>query len=109
MQVSCLWMINFKKRLRKIGKRYSAGKTSSYSEPADQDAILTNEYEDYSDVHPLIFYSINALAIKQAALHVNGAAGPSGTDAQAWKHFVTSFGMASDDLCSSLACAEMNN
>lgn len=74
------------------------------SEPAHQDAILTHEYVDCSDVHPVIFDSIDALAIKQAALRVNGAAGPSGADAQAWKRFTTSFGAASDDLCSSLAC-----
>ena len=52
----------------------------------------------------MIFDSIDALSIKQAALRANGAAGPSGADAQAWKRFATSFGVASDDLCSALAC-----
>ena len=58
---------------------------------------------DYTEVHPLIFDSIDALSIKQAALCVNGAAGPSGADTQAWKRFATYFGAASDDLCSALA------
>ena len=35
---------------------------------------------------------------------MNGAAGPSGADAQAWKRVVTSLGVASDDLCSLLTC-----
>ena len=48
--------------------------------------------------------SIDALPIKRPAFRVNGAAGPSGADVQAWKRFVTSFGAASDDLCSALAC-----
>ena len=52
----------------------------------------------------MIFDSIDALSKKQAALRANGAAGPSGADAQAWKRFATSFGVASDDLCSALAC-----
>ena len=73
-------------------------------EPAHQDAILASANVNCPDVHPVIFESIDALAIKQAALRVTGAAGPSGTDAQAWKHFVTAFGAASDDLCSALAC-----
>ena len=70
------------------------------SEPAHQDAILASANVNCPDVHPVIFESIDALAIKQAALRVTGAAGPSGADAQAWKRFVTAFGAASDDLCS---------
>ena len=73
-------------------------------QPAHQDAILPNEDVDYSDVYPVIFDSVDALAMKQAALRINGAAGPSGADAWAWKRFVTSFGTASDNLCSPLAC-----
>ena len=72
--------------------------------PAHQNAIRAHEDMDYTEVHPVIFDSIDALSIKQAALHVSGAAGPSGTDALAWKRFATSFGAASDDLCSALAC-----
>ena len=45
----------------------------------------------------MIFNSIDALSIKRAALCVNGAASPSGADAQAGKQFVTSFGADSYD------------
>ena len=38
-------------------------------QPAHQDAILINEDVDYSDVHLVIFDSIDALAIKQALLN----------------------------------------
>ena len=72
-------------------------------EPAHQSVIRAHEDMDYTEVHPVIFDSIDALSIKQAALRANGAAGPSGADAQAWKRFATSFGVASD-LCSALAC-----
>ena len=34
---------------------------------------------------------------------MDGAAGPSGLDAAAWKHLCTSFKKASSDLCDSLA------
>ena len=73
-------------------------------EPAHQSAIRAHEDMDHTEVHPVIFDSIDALSIKQAALRVNGAAGPFGADVQAWKWFATSFGAASDDLCSALAC-----
>ena len=73
-------------------------------EPAHQSLIRAHEDMDYTEVHPVIFDSIDALSIKQAALRANGAAGPSGADAQAWKRFATSFGWPSDDLCSALAC-----
>ncbi len=34
------------------------------------------------DVHPVVFDSINAAVIRNAALHTAGAAGPSGIDAR---------------------------
>ena len=45
---------------------------------------------------------ITGEAIRQAALHTYGAAGPSGVDAYAWHCFCSSFQGASTDLCNAL-------
>ena len=50
-----------------------------------------------------MFDSLNADAIRQVALHTNGAAGPSELDAHAWKHFAPPSRNASHNLRSSLA------
>ena len=55
------------------------------------------------EFHPVIFDCINAEAIRKAVLRTNGAAGPSGADANLWKRMCTSFELSSDELCSSLA------
>ena len=54
-------------------------------------------------VNPIIFDAINADTIRNAALHTNGAAGPSGLDAYAWRRLCSSFKSASNSLCSALA------
>ena len=54
-------------------------------------------------VHPVVFEAIDATSIKRAALHTDGAAGPSGIDARGWRRLCASFQSASDDLCHSLA------
>ena len=55
------------------------------------------------EVHPVVFDSIDARAIRFAALNTRGAAGPSGLDAHCWRRLCTSFHAASWDLCHSLA------
>ena len=61
--------------------------------------LLTNLCHD-----PIIFEQITGEAIRQAALHTHGAAGPSGVDAYAWRRFHgSSFQGASTDLCNALA------
>ena len=50
-----------------------------------------------------MFDSLNADAIRQAALHTHGAAGPSGLDAHAWRRICSSFKSASNNLCTALA------
>ena len=72
--------------------------------PLQRDAILSEGDILCSDFHPVMFESNDAPGIKQAALQVNGATGPSGADAKTWKRFISSFGAASDDLCNALAC-----
>ena len=72
-------------------------------QPADMDTTVTANSTSTPMYHPIIFDSIDGQAIRSAALHVQGAAGPSGVDARAWRRYCTSFGRASDDLCSALA------
>ena len=55
------------------------------------------------DVHPVVFDSIDANAIRSAALRTTGSAGPSGVDAHEWRRLCTAFKGASTDLCNSLA------
>ena len=49
-----------------------------------------------------MFESLDANCIRQAALKVEGGAGPSGLDADAWRRLCMSFKSASDDLCHAL-------
>ena len=70
--------------------------------PVPDDSLLdTNSTNHCHD--PIIFEQITGEAIKQAALHTHGAAGPSGVDAYAWRRFCSSFQGASTDLCNALA------
>ena len=62
------------------------------------DTSLTNQCHD-----PIVYEQITGEAIRQAAMHTHGAAGPSGVDAYAWRRFCSSFQSASTDLCNALA------
>ena len=54
--------------------------------PAGQSAHPDSTNEDEPPtVHPVIFESLDATLIRSAALQTNGAAGPSGLDAIAWR------------------------
>ena len=70
-------------------------------QPALPETLIQNH--ESTTIHPILFESIDASTIRSAALHTNGAAGPSGLDAHAWRRLCTSFHSASNDLCHSLA------
>ena len=53
--------------------------------------------------HPIIFESIDGEAIRRAALHTEGSAGPSRIDAAGWRRMCTSFRKGSSDLCNSIS------
>ncbi len=73
--------------------------------PTHGEAILSKSNVNV-DFHPILFENVNAEAIRAAALHTQGAAGPSGADAMIWRRLCTAFGGKSNDLCSALAaCA----
>ena len=53
--------------------------------------------------HPILFNRIDGDLIRNTALKTDGAAGPSGLDATAWKRLCNSFKSASTDLCDAVA------
>ena len=55
------------------------------------------------DPHPVIFDRITGPLIRSIALRTEGAAGPSGIDAQGWRRLCSSFQQASSELCEALA------
>lgn len=55
------------------------------------------------DPHPIIFVKLDGQLIRSTVLKMDGAAGPSGLDAAAWKRICTSFKSTSTELCDSLA------
>ena len=55
------------------------------------------------EVHPVIFESLDAGAIRSAALRTSGSAGPSGLDAKEWRRLCTALKGASSNLCNSMA------
>ena len=70
--------------------------------PVHPEALLGDADDSF---HPVIFESITAESIRAAALHTQGAAGPSGLDAISWRRLCTAFGQKSNDLCRALAAA----
>ena len=56
-------------------------------------------------VHPIVFDAITAESVRKAAMNTKGGAGPSGVDADGWRHILVSrnFGLASEELRSELA------
>ena len=69
--------------------------------PVSKDVLLPQL--PTSTTHPVLFESITASSIKAAAMHIKGAAGPSGLDSMAWQRLCCSFKGASTELCTSLA------
>jgi len=74
--------------------------------PAGQGAHANCIFPDVpADVHPVLFKSINANAIRSYSLRITGSAGPSGIEAHGWRRLCTSFKRVSHELCSLLALA----
>ena len=73
------------------------------AKPANSDILLRNSPDIPENLHYLIFEGISPDDIRQAALHTEGFAGPSGLDAMAWRRLCTAFGESSNGLCEALA------
>ena len=70
--------------------------------PANGTSLVPPNTQTHN-VHPVLFDCIDGDGIRNAAIHTNGSAGPSGLDANGWKSLCTSFQNSSSDLCNSLA------
>ena len=72
---------------------------AKHPEPGElqEDAIVQR---DPLPSHPVVFDEINGDSVRAAALKTRGGAGPSGLDADRWRHILVSrnFGQASDDF-----------
>ena len=66
------------------------------------DAVLDSEP---APSHPVVFERLTGDTIRHAALHCQGAAGPSGLDANCWWRLCTMFHGASKQLCEALTAA----
>ena len=66
------------------------------------DAVLDSEPPPS---HPVVFERLTGDTFRHAALHCQGAAGPSGLDANCWRRLWTMFHGASKQLCEALAAA----
>ena len=74
------------------------------AEPLRLDAVIPGQAP--APPHLVLFESLTREVVRRAALHTQGAAGPSGVDADSWRRMCTSFGECSDELCDALAkCA----
>ena len=72
------------------------------SSDLSEDAVVDVEPVE---IHPVVFDVITADSIKTAAMKTRGGAGPSGMDADGWRHILVSrnVGDASDELRTELA------
>ena len=71
------------------------------AQPPHPDSVIPTEVPP--PIHPIVFDALDTATIRTAALHTNGAAGPSGLDAHCWRRLCSSFSGASNELCHSLA------
>lgn len=71
-------------------------------QPANKEALATSP-DTPNHFHPIAFEQIDGKLILDSALKSDGAAGPSGLDAAAWKRLCSSFGQSSLDLCNAVA------
>ena len=71
-------------------------------QPLKEETIV-NRNTPVIEPHPIIFEQIDGELVRSTALKLDGAAGPSGLDTDAWKRLLTSFKSASTELCDTLA------
>ena len=77
-------------------KKHPSGK------PSTQSAIVAMD-RPASEPHSVMFDRIDGDLIQSTAFKTEGAAGPSGLDAAAWRRLCTSFKSGSTELCDALA------
>ena len=76
---------------------------SSLNLSATPSAVITSNSPSQEPSHFILFDHLDGQKIRKTVLKTEGAAGPSGLDAVAWRRLCTSFQSASTDLCDALA------
>ena len=71
------------------------------NQPPFPETLVTSTDSEYFSY--AIFQALDADAIRRAALHTGGAAGPSGVDAVTWRRWCTCYNTKSAALCRSIA------
>ena len=69
-------------------------------EPLDASALIQGKRRR---VHEATFAGITGAKIRESAIKTQGGAGPSGGDADHWRHMLTGFRSASTELCDEMA------
>ena len=82
--------------------RDSLRKKHPTKQPPVPSAIIESN-EPPKEPHFILFEQIDGQLIRETALRTEGAAGPSGLDAAAWKRLCSSFGSTSVELCDAIA------
>ncbi|XP_062508484.1 uncharacterized protein LOC134184756 [Corticium candelabrum] len=70
--------------------------------PMFKEAVLDSKSQA-PPTHPILFDKIDGYLIRAMSLKCQGAAGPSGLDAAAWRRLCTGFKVLSRNLCDSIA------
>ena len=83
--------------LEALKKKHPARKSATPS------AVITSNSPSQEPSHFILFDHLDGQMIRKTVLKTEGAAGPSGLDAAAWRRLCTSFQSASTDLCDALA------
>ena len=73
------------------------------AEPANPEYIEATPLPKSQHGHEVLFESVDGRAIVQAAMATHGSAGPSGLDANAWRHLLTGY-RPSQKLSDAIAC-----
>ena len=76
--------------LEALREKHPARKTSS---------TISIDHIQFSQSRTILYDQLDGQLMRKTALKTDGADGPSGLDAAAWKCLCTSFQSASTDLC----------
>ena len=80
--------------------RAALRKKHPQAKPANPDVLLQGEVPAFNSI---LFESLTGDVVRKTVLVTQGAAGPSIGDAYVWRRMMTSFKLASVDLCDAVA------
>lgn len=97
-------VLNIDDQVDNEGHTVLDGLRSKHPSPKRADASTTVTTTNKApEIHPVLFERLTGQMIRNAALCTQGAAGPSGVDANGWRRQCTAFHKHSSDLCAAVA------